>query len=672
MSLSRKYYINSLMSADERKELNLEVDNIYLELVNNNNFILIVQQALLNLTEKEALDVTQLQSLITNGDTNTLNVVKKMISDFLAAKPSNFDEVVAARLGEKTLYDFNQKIKTKLDNTDGFQKVKLTADNGYLNRINSGATQEKPCNIQDFFTGPFKMYYFTGGQTSEPVINQPPNVSNAIFMVFPFSSGNSSCFVVFYDWDNRKVWITTKNSTGYVGSWRELAFAGAYDDIKNEVNNVKGAHASLDAAIRAMIPYNSVQYYGSDNAAFQKALNESAGKTLDIPAGTYTIGDLEIPSNISIRADPNAIFVLKAGSTTFFTNKDTVNIGGYDKTRSITFKGGLFDLKKLKDAKVFVLSHCQDIKVNTKVINGGESQSYVALNAVKDSEIEIEAVDCTATTSTGATVGIYVFTGTNTLTNPNAKPYDLTPCDNVKVNLKLKNTKKGLVEIAPVDKVVHKNITYNVQGENVLEELGLFNNVSYFKTEKVIGNDIGHGLVFQIMNDTCGDFTIEGVNIRNGKSKETSRGIWFKSKDGDTAPKYENVRIINPVVKAFNKGITTDYGRAARIINPDVSDCWEDGIWNYFTLDWSCIGGMVQYNNKNGWGSRADIHIGELAVENGNKKVFRSILANVQARTVRVENLQDSIINGVIVKGGGFTKVGSDFNNKIDYLEVGW
>lgn len=150
------------------------------------------------------------------------------------------------------------------------------------------------------------------------------------------------------------------------------------------------------------------------------------------------------------------------------------------------------------------------------------------------------------------------------------RPYDLTPCDSVSIDLKLKNVKKGLAEIAPLDKVVHKNITYNVQGENVLEELGLFNNMSYFKTEKVIGNDVGHGLVFQILNDTCEDFTIEGVNLRNGKSKETSRGVWFKSKEGDTAPQYKNVRILNPVVRAFNKGIVTEYGFSAKITNPDV------------------------------------------------------------------------------------------------------
>ncbi|MEM5644735.1 hypothetical protein AAHH72_05570 [Bacillus cereus] len=66
-----------------------------------------------------------------------------------------------------------------------------------------------------------------------------------------------------------------------------------------------------------MIPYNSVNYFTD----FQKALDESEGKTLDIPAGKYTIGDLNIPSNISIRADPNAIFILKAGSTTFLTIK---------------------------------------------------------------------------------------------------------------------------------------------------------------------------------------------------------------------------------------------------------------------------------------------------------------------------------------------------------------
>ncbi|MDP7981518.1 pyocin knob domain-containing protein [Bacillus multifaciens] len=657
MSLSRQYYINTLISADERKELNLEMDNVYLELVNNNNFIVKVQQALLDLTTKEAADVTNLLALIASGNTDTLNTVKKLISDFLAAKPSNFDEVVAARLGEKTLYDLNQKIKTKLDNTDSFQQVKLTDDEGYSVRL----TDARDLNLIT------KTGFYRGFELK----NAPKEKNYGWYIqVYSHNVTDFACMQIAYclhSAEDNSLYVR-KKVKGTWTEWEQLGLAGAYDDIKNEVNKVKGAHPSLDAAIRSMIPYNSVNYY----ADFQKALNESAGKTLDIPAGTYTIGDLEIPSSINIRADPNAFFILKAGSTTFFTNKDVVNIGGYDKTRNIVFKGGIFDFKKLKDAKAFVLSHCQDVVIDTKIINGGESKSYVALNAVKDSKVDIEAVDCTATTSIGAVVGMYVFNDKNTLTNQNAKPYDMTPCDNVNINLKLKNVKKGLVEIGPVDKVIHKNITYNVQAENVLEELGLFNNMSYFKTEKVIGNDVGYGLVFQILNDTCEDFTIEGVNLRNGKSKETSRGVWFKSKEGDNAPQYKNVRILNPVVRAFNKGIVTEYGFSAKITNPDVQECWEDGIWNYFTLDWGLNGGTVKYNNKFGWDSRADVHIGELAISNGNKKVFRSILSNVQVRTLRVENLQDSIIANVIIKGGGFSQVGSNHNNKIDYLEVGW
>ena len=659
MSLSRLFYIDSNISADERKELNLEVNNIYSELVNNYNFITMVQQALLNLAEKESMDVTKLQELITNGDINVLNVVERMISDFLVANPSNFDEVTAARLGEKTLRDFNQKIKTKLDATDNFQKAKITDDTGKSINI---ANEANPYDLYSLFDAPFAIRRFYKG-----VLNAPTQTTNTGFVMnFSLHNAAGTSTLVCFDWTNRKVWLNYKND-GLITGWSPLAWEGAYDDIKQEVLKVKGAHSSLDSAIRSMIPYNSVNYY----ADFQKALNESAGKTLDIPAGSYTIGDLEIPSNINIRADPNAVFTLKTGSTTFFTNKDTVNIGGYDKTRGITFKGGIFDINNIKDAKTFVLSHCQDVKVDTKVINGGESQSYVVLNAVRDSEINIEALDCSATTSIGATVGLYIFNDKNTLTNPNTRPYDMTICDNVAVNLKLKNVKKGFIEITPIDKVIHKNINYNVQAENVLEELGLFNNVSYFKTEKVVGNDIGHGLIFQILNDVCEDFTIEGVNVRKGKNKETSRGVWFKSKEGDTAPQYKNVRIINPVVKGFNKGITTDYGVGAKIINPDVQECWEDGIWNYFTLDWAIHGGMLKYNNKLGWPSRADLHIGEISIGGGNKKTFRSIVSEVQARTIRVENLQDSRISA-ICKAGSFVKDGSDFNNKFDVVEVGW
>ncbi|MGN4715612.1 hypothetical protein ACTFQ7_07160 [Bacillus cereus group sp. MYBK226-2] len=643
--MERKHYINSPMNADERMQLNEEVDLIYKGITKNAINHMNLEDTFNSFLERYGTDKTTLEKMIQDGDTNVLNVVEKMITDFLASKPSNFDEVTAARLGEKTLRDFNQKMKTKLDNTDAFQKVKLTDDVGLAFSV---------ADITEL-TGKSGFFRYTTGAKGMP----PGSTDGVGFFVANNKTGVSALAM---DKTTKRLFLRLDTE------WRALAFEGAYDDIKKEVNNVKGAHASLEVAIRSMIPYNSVNYFTD----FQKALDESEGKTLDIPAGKYTIGDLNIPSNISIRADPNAIFILKAGSTTFFNNKDTVNIGGYDKTRGITFKGGKFDIQKMKDAKVFVLSHCQDVKIDTKVINGGESQSYVVLNAVKDAQINIEAADCSATTSIGATVGFYVFNDKNTLTNQNAKPYDLTPCNNITVNLKLKNVKKGFVEITPIDKIIHKNINYDVQAENVLEELGLFNNVSYFKTGKIIGNDIGHGLIFQILNDNCEDFTIEGVNIRNGKNKETSRGIWFKSKEGDNAPQYKNVRMTNPVIRTFSKGIVTDYGYSVKINNPDVQECWEDGVWNYFTLDWGLSGGTVKNNNKNGWDSRADVHIGELNIASGTKKVFRAMLSNVQARTIRVENLQDSIVNNVIVKAGGFSKVGSDHNNKIDFLEVGW
>ncbi|MGH1324469.1 hypothetical protein [Bacillus pretiosus] len=638
--MERKHHINSAINADERMQLNEEIDLIYGGITKNAINHRDLVDDFNKFLERYGMDKVALEKMILDGDTNALHVVEKMISDFLVANPSNFDEVIAARLGEKTLRDFNQKMKTKLDNTDAFQKVKLTDDVGIALSI-TDVTE---------LTGKSGFFRYTTGAKGMP----PSSTDGVGFFVANNKTGVSALAM---DKTTKRLFLRLDTE------WRALAFEGAYDDIKKEVNNVKGAHASLEVAIRSMIPYNSVNYFTD----FQKALDESEGKTLDVPAGKYTIGDLNIPSNISIRADPNAIFILKAGSTTFFNNKDTVNIGGYDKTRSITFKGGLFDLKKVKDAKAFVLSHCQDVKVDTKVINGGESQSYVVLNAVKDTEIHIEALDCNATTSIGAIVGLYVFNDKNTLTNQHTKPYDLTPCDGIKVNLKLKNVKKGFVEIAVIDKVIHKNITYNVQAENVSEEVGLFNNVSYFRTERVFANDIGNGLIFQILNDSCEDFTLEGINIRNGKNKESSRGVWFKSKEGDNAPQYQQVRILNPVIKTMNAGIVTDYGYGVRITNPDVSYCQEDGIWCYFTLDWSCIGGVVKYNNQRGW-PRADIHIGE----GGGKKTFRAILANCQARTVWLTGIQDSIVTNVIVKGGGFTYNKDDFNNKIDYLEVGW
>ncbi|PHB37521.1 hypothetical protein COE82_23045 [Bacillus wiedmannii] len=376
--MDRKHHINSSINADERMQLNEEIDLIYggitKNAINHRDLVDDFNEFL----ERYGMDKVALEKMILDGDTNSLHVVEKMISDFLVANPSSFDEVIAARLGENTLREFNQKIKTKLDATDTFQKVKLTDDVGLA------------LSVADIIelTGKSGFFRYTTGAKGMP----PGSTDGVGFFVANNKTGVSALAM---DKTTKRLFLRLDTE------WRVLAFEGAYDDIKKEVNNVKGTHASLEVAIRSMIPYNSVNYFTD----FQKALDESEGKTLDVPAGKYTIGDLNIPSNISIRADPNAIFILKAGSTTFFNNKDTVNIGGYDKTRSITFKGGLFDLKKVKDAKAFVLSHCQDVKVDTKVINGGESQSYVVLNAVKDAEINIEAADCSATTSIGATVG---------------------------------------------------------------------------------------------------------------------------------------------------------------------------------------------------------------------------------------------------------------------------
>lgn len=244
MSLARLYYIHSLLSAEGRKELNLEVENIYLELVNNNNFIVKVQQALLDLTTKEAADVTNLLALIASGNTDTLNTVKKLISDFLAAKPSNFDEVVAARLGEKTLYDLNQKIKTKLDNTDSFQQVKLTDDKGYSISL-ADASDLNLLTKPGFYNG--------------SNLKNSPIGGYLYIQVYSYVDVNYACMQIAYSLNNvaENSPYIRKKVNGNWTEWKKLGLAGAYDDIKQEVLNVKSTHASLDAAIRSMIPYNS-------------------------------------------------------------------------------------------------------------------------------------------------------------------------------------------------------------------------------------------------------------------------------------------------------------------------------------------------------------------------------------------------------------------------------
>lgn len=204
------------MNADERMQLNEEVDLIYKGITKNAINHMNLEDTFNSFLERYGTDKTTLEKMIQDGDTNVLNVVEKMITDFLASKPSNFDEVTAARLGEKTLRDFNQKMKTKLDNTDAFQKVKLTDDVGLALSV-TDVTE---------LTGKSGFFRYIAGAKGMP----PSSTEGVGFFVANNKTGVS---VLAMDKTTKRLFLRLDTE------WRALAFEGAYDDIKQEVNNVK-------------------------------------------------------------------------------------------------------------------------------------------------------------------------------------------------------------------------------------------------------------------------------------------------------------------------------------------------------------------------------------------------------------------------------------------------
>ncbi|MFI8709936.1 hypothetical protein ACIGHG_23490 [Bacillus sp. NPDC077411] len=671
----RKNYVHSDISANERMNLNEEIDNLYSNDIELEGLYRDVLRLFTAFQSRYYADNANLIDAIKKGDKSVQDVVEQMIRDFLAAKPSNFDEVVAARLGKANLRDLLQELKNKLDGTDLFQKTKITTDAGIFERLNETATADKPTDLFDYFSKEFKIYQFMGGTTTNPILNAPAKCGNGILFPLLFAKNNSSIGIL-YDFDNQKVWMSKKNGTNAPGAWKALAFEGAYDDIRNEVTVAKGKYSSLEAAIIAANPIVSSAYFGAtgdgtdQTEAMQRALDAAENKKLDIPygKGTYKISStLYIPNGCTISVHPRAKFIWAGLPGMFmFTNKNNnPTTGGYDKSRNITVKGGIFDMQNAS-AYAFGFSHMTDLTIDTKIINV-KDKNGVLLNGVKDYDIRIQAEGFSSATDPNYVVALTIATADTDFNNPVAKPFDKTPCINGTVFIKANNIKRGCGENKVVDGVKHSKLNYDCDIKNCVEHVGLFTNIERLRTNAIDMEDVGHGIHCIIANDSIYGIEIYGVRAIRGKSK-TSRAIWIQSKRGDTAPQFQAVNIERPKIDDFGAGIITDWGQRITVVAPDITRCWEDGLWCYGTLDFTLNGGYFKENNRNNWDSRADVHIGEYSFT-----TFRAVVQNAHSRTMRIENVQDTKVVDNVVGPTGVVQIGTNHNCEIDRnLKVGW
>ncbi|MEH7657344.1 hypothetical protein V7196_19890, partial [Bacillus velezensis] len=78
--MERKHHINSAINADERMQLNEEIDLIYggitKNAINHRDLVDDFNEFL----ERYGIDKAALEKMILDGDTNALHVVEKMIS----------------------------------------------------------------------------------------------------------------------------------------------------------------------------------------------------------------------------------------------------------------------------------------------------------------------------------------------------------------------------------------------------------------------------------------------------------------------------------------------------------------------------------------------------------------------------------------------------------------
>ncbi|MDA1758321.1 hypothetical protein PDK30_25835 [Bacillus cereus] len=655
----RKNYVNTDINANERAELNTEIDTLYTNDVELEAFYIELLEFFTKFQSRYSVDVANMKAEVIKGDSAVKGFVESMLRDFLVAKPSNLDEVVAARLGKATLRDIMLELKNKLDATDKYQKVKLTDDLGAAVSVTDVSE----------LAGKSGFFKYSNGAKGMP--------TGSIEGIGLHTAYNKTdiCMAIAMDNKTKRLFLRVEHRGAVTQDWKAIAFDGAYDDIRKEVEVAKGNHPSLEAAIVAANPIVSSSYYGAtgdgtdQTEALQRALDAAQNKKLDIPygKGIYKVSStLYIPDGCEINIHPRAKFVWSGLPGMFMcVNKNNIpTTGGYDKSKSIAVKGGIFDMQN-SGAYAFGFSHMTDLEIDTKIINV-KDKNGVLLNAVKDYNIRVQAEGFSSATEFNYVVGLTVATAETDFNNPVVKPFDKTPCLNGRVFIYAKNIKRGLGENKVITGIKHSKLVFNCDISQCEEHVLYSTNIEWFKTENAEFEDVGNGLYFMIENDTIEQFELNGVKARRGRGIP-SRAIWFRSKEGDTAPQFKNVTMNRPDIDDFGAGIITDYGGRTRINNPTVTGCWEDGIWGYMTLDWKCDGAYARGNNRRGW-PRADIHIGE-----GGKTTFRAILTNCQARTILVTNIQDSIIADNIVGPQGIEIAGSSFNCTIDRnLKVGW
>lgn len=324
-----------------------------------------------------------------------------------------------------------------------------------------------------------------------------------------------------------------------------------------------------------------------DTAAIQAALDaaETAAATGEAPsevfapAGVYLLTSaLEIGSNTTLRASPEATFRRGASYDSMLINKSDGTTGEYGAASNISVIGGTWDANGTNYATqvtVLAFGHASDILISDVTVQGVYSWHEVELNAVKRVRVQrCTFKDFVVGSRQSECIQIDIATAAGF---PFFGPYDNTPCEDITIEAChfLGPQSRAIGTHTSASGVRHRNITIrgNLIEDCADEAIRFVNWERVFIADNII-RDCYFGILGTHDNATiCSGFIVRGNTFSDWSTKgnASSRAIFFQGASGTRAFS-DGIISGNRIDGVTAHGITVDYGDFWQIDGNTVLD----------------------------------------------------------------------------------------------------
>jgi len=348
---------------------------------------------------------------------------------------------------------------------------------------------------------------------------------------------------------------------------------------------------------------------GKDSTkAIQMALDEAAKlgtkkkrAKVVIPNGTYYIDrTLKIGSNTYLECGSKTKILKKSKNCLFMLRgQSTGKVGGTKDLSNITIKGGIWDARYIKRNDVsggalFYFTHINNLEILDLTLRNCYGSHLIEVGAADTVRISgCNLYGYKKVSSWGEKEAIQLDLPHNSDIEPDAAPYDDTPCSNVVIeNNKIHDYGRGIGSHSAVKNVYHKNITirknkiYNMAAEAIY----INNYINLNITKNTITN-VSSGVVIKgfdsklatmftkprkgavITKLTNNDYNINITNnkitTKNAISKDASEyGIYIA---GNKNFPLNGFLIKNNTISSASNGMNLRYMNNSKIINNTIS-----------------------------------------------------------------------------------------------------